>query len=282
MAAGRTSLARSFIPPSRRLDRVHPPRYLTTALRRAAVRLDPRALKLSVPLWAGSPQLLVHEGVRQTLERRLSANLDERILLSITDNHRTIISSNRRGGLLRVRLHHMFLDADGAILRSLALYLKGDNGDASANVNDYIKQNEHQIRSRRRRRVAIRTSGDCHDLTDIFDELNQHWFSGSLDAKCTWGRRSPSSRKRHSIRLGTYCAEDRLIRIHPVLDQPWVPRFFVAFIMFHEMLHHALPALIRNGKRCFHTDEFRAYEQRFPYYEHAIRWERRNLHRLLA
>ena len=39
--------------------------------------------------------------------------------------------------------------------------------------------------------------------------------------------------------MGSYSVEDRLIRIHPTLDRPDVPRYYVAWIVYHEMLHQS-------------------------------------------
>ena len=63
--------------------------------------------------------------------------------------------------------------------------------------------------------------------------------------------------RRSSIRLGTYTHDQQLVRIHPALDQPEVPRFFVAFVVFHELLHHVVPAERRSGRIDYHPPAFR-------------------------
>lgn len=283
MSAAQTSL-RGFLPGAFAEPSPAPRRpRAASAPKRLAVRVDDPPAQLPLGLAATSPELFVHEGARQSLERRLAALLRERVLLSITDNRRTMISSSRSDGLLRIRLHHMFLDMDAPTCRALAQYLTRPDRSASLQLTAYIERNGHRIRPERRRRQKMRTEGEHHDLKALFDDLNARYFGGTVDAHITWGRR-PSTRRRRrvSIRLGAYSAGDKLIRIHPVLDQPWVPAFFVAFIVYHEMLHHVIPAPIRHGKQCFHTAEFRSYERAYPDYAKAIRWEERNIHRLLA
>ena len=81
--------------------------------------------------------------------------------------------------------------------------------------------------------------------------------------------------------MGNYVPEEKLIRIHPVLDQAWVPRFFVEAVVFHEMLHHDMPAVVENGRHHFHTEAFRRRERSFEYYSMAQRWEKQNFSRLL-
>jgi hypothetical protein len=71
------------------------------------------------------------------------------------------------------------------------------------------------------------------------------------------------------------------VRIHPALDRRWVPRYFLAYVMFHEMLHHAMPVTRGPGRRLLHPPEFREREREFRHHERALAWERAHLHRLL-
>jgi hypothetical protein len=66
-----------------------------------------------------------------------------------------------------------------------------------------------------------------------------------------------------------------------VLDNVWVPRYFVSFVIYHEMLHHVMPATIVGGRRLLHPPVFQARERMFRDFERSIAWERRHLHRLL-
>ena len=81
--------------------------------------------------------------------------------------------------------------------------------------------------------------------------------------------------------MGSYAVEDRLIRIHPLLDRPFVPRYYVEWIIYHEMLHERHPIPLVAGRRCFHPPAFLAEEQLFEDVDRASRWERQNAHRLL-
>jgi predicted metal-dependent hydrolase len=114
-------------------------------------------------------------------------------------------------------------------------------------------------------------------------ELNREFFEDSVSAHITWGR-MPSARRRRSIRFGSYSAEEDLIRIHPLLDQGFVPAFFVRYIVFHEMLHaHLGIEETPSGRRAVHTREFRRREKAYPDYDCAIAWqaEKANLAKLL-
>jgi predicted metal-dependent hydrolase len=178
----------------------------------------------------------------------------------------------------------MFAQADPPLVRALARYVVHNDPRASAVIGAFIEKNQHVIprRPRRARRVVLRTAGRAHDLRTIFERLNAEYFEGQLDARITWGaaprRRSP----RRSIKMGSFAVEDRIIRIHPVLDHPSVPGYFVAWIVFHEMLHGKHAVVRKGDRRCFHSKEFLAEERTFGDYDRAAAWERANMDRLLG
>jgi hypothetical protein len=236
---------------------------------------------------------------QDSLERRIRAHLSRgRVQVTLTDNRYTMISVRRlaarddRPGVGRsrgerryeVRLHHMFADADPVITRALAHYIADNDADASRILGDFIDANAGHVRGRARRTPTqlIFTAGEHHDLRAIFDELNARYFGNRIDAAITWGARSGRPRRRNSIKMGSYSVEDRLIRIHRSLDRAFVPRFFVAWIVFHEMLHQVHDIRVKNGRREFHSKEFLAAEAEFELYDQAKLWERRHLDALLT
>lgn len=120
------------------------------------------------------------------------------------------------------------------------------------------------------------------DLRAIFDELNATHFRGRLRGyKVVWGRRRRTRPKEYFV-FGTIQEEDRIIRINPSLDQPFVPLWFIKYILYHEMLHSVVADEIGpSGRRRVHTDEFYRREQQYPHYRRARRWEEENLARFL-
>ena len=198
-----------------------------------------RSLPLVFPTRA--PQIFVHEGARQALERKLMAAFPGLVVLSITDNRHSIISRSVGRGVLRARIHHMFLDAPQLIVDALVAYVARGDKVASARIGEYIEA--HGDRLLRQTRPRPSHKGKHHDLLAIFHELNARYFDGLANPLITWGKRGrKSSKARTTIKLGSYSAVERLIRIHPTLDRAWVPRYFVASIIHHEMLHHMIPA----------------------------------------
>jgi len=232
------------------------------------------------------------EQARKALEDRIFDAMGAqasaaRLALAVTDNRYTMISVKREKGLFRLRLHHMFLEADHDVVHALGKYVARNDRDASQMLSRFIDVNQRKIRRARRRRptvFTIETRGEIHDLQEIYDDINHRYFAGRIDARITWSQRAqPGSkrRRRNSIKMGSYAVEDRLIRIHASLDRPFVPRLFVEWIVYHEMLHQKHDIPVVGGRRQFHTPEFMAEEALFEHHERASRWEQDNLDRLL-
>ena len=223
----------------------------------------------------------------QTLAIRIRAHLDEgKLEVKLTDNRYTMLSVRRENDEapeFKVRLHHMFADASSAITRALALYIGKDDADASRVLGEYIDANQHRVRPKASRKSGKGdTKGACHDLQDIYDSLNARYFDGSINASIAWGQRCGKARTRNSIKMGSYSIEEESIRIHRSLDKAYVPRFFVEWIVYHEMLHQVHQAAVVNGRRQFHTKAFLEDEANFEHYSLARLWERDHLEELLT
>ncbi len=124
--------------------------------------------------------------------------------------------------------------------------------------------------------------GRFFDLRAIFDRLNRKFFRNSLKGyTICWGRRRKRRPERYFV-FGTIREEEKIIRIHPLLDASFVPLWFLEYVVYHEMLHAVVPEEIdASGRRRIHTKEFYRRERQFPGYARARRWEEANLARFL-
>ena len=179
----------------------------------------------------------------------------------------------------------MFLDAPPSVVDALVRYVTDGDRDASALVGDYIEANACRL-ARRKRQVPLVTKGKHHDLLGDLPGrerplLRRHGERAHHLGKHQADARRAASQPRRTIKLGSYTAVDRLIRVHPALDRKWVPRYFVAYIVYHEMLHHVIPASRGIGRRNLHPPEFSSREREFRYFERAIGWEKGHISRLL-
>ncbi|CAN5234570.1 hypothetical protein BH20VER2_BH20VER2_04190 [soil metagenome] len=132
------------------------------------------------------------------------------------------------------------------------------------------------------RQLHLQHEGKYFDLREIFDRLNARHFRARLRGyTVVWGRRRRQRPKEYFV-FGTIQEEDRVIRINPALDQPFVPLWFLQYVMYHEMLHSVVPDEIdTSGRRRVHTEEFYRRERQYPGYYRARRWEEENLARFL-
>lgn len=266
----------------------------------AAIRIPERlSAQLALVFPSAAPQLFVHEGARQSLERRLKSACPGRsVVLSITDNRHSIISHASKNNVLHARIHHMFLDAPPRVIDALVRYVARDDRESGQIVGHFIDANTSRLARRKPRAIPLHAKGQTHDLLALFTELNQRYFDGNCHALITWGRHTVRKNReaRRAIKLGSYAHLERLIRIHPVLDRSWVPRYFVAYVVYHEMLHHMVPtargdarhassniasAKGQVARRVLHPPEFLERERQFRSFDRALDWERRHITRLL-
>ena len=125
------------------------------------------------------------------------------------------------------------------------------------------------------------------DLREVAGDLNRRYFEGRLSVDVTWGRAAGNVGKvcrrgrTSSLQLGSYSYEDNLIRVHRVLDDPGVPRYVIEAVVHHELLHADMPPEVRNGRRLFHTPEFRRRERQFRLLGKANAWIQEHLPELL-
>jgi hypothetical protein len=132
------------------------------------------------------------------------------------------------------------------------------------------------------RQFAFAEQGKVYNLRAIFNKLNARYFSNKLRGySVVWGRRR-KQRPRGSIVFGTIQEEDRIIRIHPLLDRAMVPSWFLDYVMFHEMLHAMVPDRYDgSGRRVIHHEGFAEKERKFHWFRRAKNWEQENLARFL-
>ncbi len=224
----------------------------------------------------------VHQpALREALAARLAAHLPgPPFRLLLTDNTSTVLSARRRHGRLEVRLHHMFLEADGPVLAALGAYLSGRASRAEGRlVDDFIARHRDRLRPGGVR-AGAGPRGRVYHLERIRDALGRAYFGGPLAVPIAWGRAGRRGRRRF-IQLGAYSFEDGCIRVHPALDQAWVPAAVVVAVVYHELLHHVLGARQAGRRRLVHTREFRAREALFVHQARVRAWEAAHLGELL-
>jgi hypothetical protein len=194
------------------------------------------------------------------------------ISLVFTENSTTMLSMRKRNGVVYLRLHRLFIKAKNEVLNEIVSYLKGSR-HRMIRFRQFIRENKKCIKAGRPNKVALKTQGRVYDLLALFNDVNEEYFGGRIISGITWGSRSPrcSVRKRT---LGSFSERSNIIRINPVLDKKEVPRYYIAFVIYHEMLHAAIGIAQEGDRRSVHSREFRRREKLFKHYDRAIAWER--------
>jgi hypothetical protein len=224
------------------------------------------------------------EAQRLAVQTRLRAYFTKgRPRVVFTDNLHTMLSIKRGQGVWTLRMHQMFATAPPAVLRAVAQYAQTQDRQAAGLLRRYIDHNDHQIRPQMEPRAqVIDVQGAHHNLQTIFDALNAQYFGGAIEARITWGPRTRRRSGRESIKLGSYSGGGRADPHPPgARRQPTCREFFLAWIIYHEMLHEVHDMPIVDGRRVYHTPEFRRAEARFEHYAEAVLWERTQVHKLL-
>ena len=217
---------------------------------------------------------------REPVERWLARRLGRPVLLTFTQNRSTMMSWRASGEVLKVRLHELFARAPEEIWECVGLYLATGDAHAGKIIDRYIEA--YRPSAPVKPRVLV-SEGRVHHLKPLFQELNDAYFHGGCTAAVTWGREPPRTRRRRrSITLGSYSKSENLIRIHPSLDQDFVPRYYVGSVLFHEMIHEVLGVEQVGGRRQVHPPEFVVLEEGYADYERSRAWQKANLGRLLA
>jgi hypothetical protein len=183
-----------------------------------------------------------------------------------------------RSGRVYVRISDIFKNAPVDVHRALAFILVArllrrrtpeihERVYRAYACSPQVLRASDLARRQRGRKPVSSARGRVYDLDKMFQRLNRRYFDQELEKPVlTW-----SQRRTRRI-LGHHDAAHDTIVISKTLDDQEVPEWFVEYVLYHEMLHIKHPARLIKGRRYYHTNAFRAEEQRFPYYEEAQRW----------
>lgn len=209
------------------------------------------------------------------LKRRFEKATGREVILTITDNISSMLTVKAKGETLSVRLNRIFLGAALDVIDEVAQFLKKGRGKTPL-INSFIREKRGCLREKAARRVNAKPSGKHYDLTGIYESVNMEYFKNMVTASITWGTKSP----RYAVRrrtLGSFSSHSNTIRINPALDNTRVPRYFIEFIVYHEMLHAKMGVeKTSNGRRSVHPRKFKERERQFKEYERAMAWEKKN------
>ncbi|HEX8845067.1 MAG TPA: SprT-like domain-containing protein [Pyrinomonadaceae bacterium] len=217
---------------------------------------------------------LFSEAFRQLARNRPVPDIEVKFYPYAGVNHKI----RRRSRRIYVRISDIFRDAPTEVHRAIAFILiarllsKRTPKDHERIYRAYAYSPQFLraldiARRKKELKVIPSPQGQVYDLDEMFQRLNQSYFKSALEKPAlTW-----SQRRTRRI-LGHHEAAHDTIVISKTLDARGIPEWFVEYVLYHEMLHIKYPARLIKGRRYYHTNAFRAAEQRFPYYEEAQHW----------
>lgn len=222
-------------------------------------------------------------------ELLLSRALKRAVRVRFGRARRQVVSARwtrARGGaepLLEVRMNAFFERAPADVQQAVAAWLeRGTRAkQATARLDAWIEEQLDLLEGRAPsapQAASARRASQHHDLQAILDELLEREFAHDAALvrrvpRIGWAPRSARPARR-TLRLGSCDPRRAWIRIHPVLDQAGVPRFFVRSIVHHELLHAVLPPRRgQDGRNVIHGPEFRRRERAYVDHERARAWE---------
>ena len=216
----------------------------------------------------------------EELRRYLAEATGRPVRLRINDNSHSMITAGRdgTGPGVKVSLHRSFLQADEAVIAAIAQFLIGPTAECRKVIRGWIAKVESarlaQPRTMPARNVSGTPIGRHHNLAARGQEVNLKYFGGEIVFRIIWGKATRAGRGQRHVTLGTWNHRQRIVRIHPMMDNPNVPQYFVDFVIYHELTHAAVPSRITpSGKMVHHSREFREREEDFPLFVLAKAWE---------
>ncbi|MDF1838725.1 MAG: hypothetical protein P1V35_12715 [Planctomycetota bacterium] len=236
-----------------------------------------------------------------TLARALTQELGAPVQVRFTRSRSTPVQAKALGygpfksAGVDLGLHGFFEEAPVETVQDLGHWLRVGRRArlASQRLDQWIQARVALLPAKAPRRVRVKTQGQHYDLIPLLHSVGAQEFprhfgfeNPPLDDPAkdllplpaiTWSQQNPRG-KLKSLRLGSYSKDRNLVRIHPLLDDPRAPEFFVRYIIFHELLHAIHPSHRSPGGRwVHHSPTFRRRESRYPDYARALQWEQKDL-----
>lgn len=212
-----------------------------------------------------------------TLQKKLEDSSGLKLKLKINDNRSTMLSVKWEPDHAKVSLHRIFLKAPQNVMDALACYLKRQDKNIAPTVKAFIEDRLKTLDySEQVDQTKLYSQGNVYHLQQIYNEINEEYFNNELNLYITWFGKT-NRRCRSRVTFGLYHDSLRLIKVNRLLDSPSFPDYLVAYVVYHEMLHHVCPPYYgANGQYYVHTKEFKEREEVFRYFDIAQDWIRKN------
>lgn len=208
----------------------------------------------------------------------LAALIPEPSRIVLTHNRSSLISVQAgKDGAPTARIQHAFRAADKKTMKALARFIQKADKRSGKKIDAFLRENRDLLEAMARepnQRPRNIARGRHYNLKNIMKKVMRDHGLRLSKIEITWSARPRKQRRRSSIKFGSFCYSTRTIAVHPDLDNPLVPDYFVEYIVYHELLHALFPPVSGNNRRrAVHTREFKRFERKFNRFEEALKFE---------
>ena len=207
---------------------------------------------------------------------RLKEFLPYNCNINVVNRKSRLVSVKKKMFSTEVNIHSVFLKSDDSIISDIIEFILNRSKDrvreSKKRISDFFEKN-YTLKS-----FALRTSYIHRDINSMFNEiiaeLKSIYKEVNFDKlNITWGKNS--KQRRVSIRFGSYDKKRYLIRIHPTLDNPDVPEYFIKSVIYHEIAHFISYSI--SDKNSPHGKAFYLILKQFdPDFQKSRTWEKSN------
>ncbi len=196
--------------------------------------------------------------------------------IHIKSNNNNLIKIKKKLFMTEIIIHPVFLNADKNLIQDIVIFIKQDK---SKNIKESkLRMSKFYEENYKSKKIKIKNKYKHKDIQYLFQniliKLNDLYNNiNFFELKITWGKNYKT--RRRSIRFGSFDKRHNLIRIHPALDNTYVPDFFISSIIYHEITHFIVYKLQK--KSMPHSKMFYNILKKIdPDFETSRLWEKNN------
>ena len=196
--------------------------------------------------------------------------------INIKSYNKDLIKIKKKLFLTEINIHSTFLKADKNIIQDILIFINQDKNknlkEVKYRLSKFFEENyvpkKFKINNKfKYKNIEKLFQNIITRLNDLYNNIN------FFELKITWGKNYKY--RRRSIRFGSFDKKHNLIRIHPALDNSYVPDFFINSIIYHEVAHFIIHKT--NKKSLPHSKVFyNLLKMIDPDYNNSRIWEKNN------
>lgn len=205
----------------------------------------------------------------QQFQKRLSRSLGTKVELNFEGDGVRRILIEPTTTSLKIRLDPLFRQIDNETYPSLVRFIKNQDESHKAELIEFLKRVHQKAPPK-----------EEHPFQHHLDQLRHDHFPGLPPLTLIWGKEGKKGEQK-TIRLASYWAKRKEIRLHPYLEVDGVPEYYLQYLLFHELCHAYLvmSGQAKDGEH--HGPDFMKLEKKFPLLHQAIEWEEFGLPKFL-